>query len=50
MLELKAHVKANPRDYPIVAEPDEFTWDDLSAAVSEEFVEGVEIVDFEVVA
>lgn len=47
---LEEHLSSLPVTYPLVAEPSEWTWDDLAAAVADELVMNVEVVDAEQVS
>lgn len=42
--DLKSHVaETNGNEYPLVADPTEFTWDDFRAAVENGLIENVEV-------
>jgi hypothetical protein len=43
---VEEHVAARPDRYPLVADASEWTWDDLTAAVDEEFATDLEITGF----
>lgn len=48
---LRSHVdKYGDSRYPIVADPSEFDWVDLEAAIGECIVEDVTLVDFEILS